>query len=109
MVVERLAKTLMSPLFSVTKTRPSGEKRTAVGWVSPENTMDSENPAGKVAAWTVLVIELRRQALAVQAMSNEEIHLWIIGISDTSAFAKRSGRPAEARQPECLRRADGKE
>jgi hypothetical protein len=49
----------MSPLFSVTKTRPSGEKRTEVGCVSPESTTDSENPAGNVAAWTGLVIEPR--------------------------------------------------
>jgi hypothetical protein len=80
-VAERSAKTLMSPLFSATKTRPSGEKRTDVGCVSPESTMDSENPAGKVAAWTGLVIEPRRQAVAVQAMSNEEINLLIIRIS----------------------------
>jgi hypothetical protein len=68
-VAERLAKTLMSPLFSVTKTRPSGEKRTDVGCVNPERTTDSENPAGKVAAWTRLVIELRRQVIAVQVTS----------------------------------------
>ena len=47
-VAERLAKTLMSPLFSVTKTRSSGENRIAVGYVNPQNTMDSENPAGAV-------------------------------------------------------------
>jgi len=66
-VAERFAKTLMSPLFSVTKTRPSGEKRTDVGCVNPERTTDSENPAGKVAAWTGLVIVPRRQEIAVQA------------------------------------------
>jgi hypothetical protein len=71
----------MSPLFSATKTRPSGEKRIAVGSVSPENTMDSENPDGKVDAWTMLVIEPRRQAVAVPTMSNEEINLLIIRIS----------------------------
>jgi hypothetical protein len=43
--------------------------------------MDSENPAGKVAAWTVLVIEPRRQPVAVPTMSNEEINLLIILIS----------------------------
>ena len=31
----RLSKTLIRPLFSATKTRPSGEKRTTVGFVSP--------------------------------------------------------------------------
>jgi hypothetical protein len=77
-VAERLAKTLMSPLFSVTKTRPSGEKRTDVGCVNPERTTDSENPAGKVAAETGLVIEPRRQVIAVETMSNEEINLLII-------------------------------
>jgi hypothetical protein len=71
----------MSPLFSATKTRPSGEKRTDVGSVNPENTTDSENPAGKVAAWTGLVIVPRRQVIAAQTMSNEEIHLLIIRIS----------------------------
>jgi hypothetical protein len=80
-VAERVAKTLMSPLFSATKTRPSGEKRIAVGCVSPENTADSVNPAGKVAAWTVLVIEPRRQAVAVQTTSDKEINLLIIRIS----------------------------
>jgi hypothetical protein len=82
-VSDRLAKTLMSPLFSATKTRVSGagEKRTAVGFVSPENTVDSENPAGKVAAWTGRVIEPRIQAVAVQTMSNEEINLLIIRLS----------------------------
>jgi hypothetical protein len=67
----------MSPLFSVTKTRPSGEKRTEVGCVNPERTTDSENPAGKVAAWTRLVVEPRRQVIAVQTMSNDEINLLI--------------------------------
>ena len=38
--------TLISPLFSATKTRPSEAKRTAVGLVSPENTVRSENPCG---------------------------------------------------------------
>jgi hypothetical protein len=80
-VAERLAKTLMSPLFSATKTRPSGEKRIAVGCVSPENTVDSENPVGKVAAWTGLVIEPMRHAVAVQTRRNEELHLLIMRIS----------------------------
>jgi hypothetical protein len=63
----------MSPLFSATKTRPSDEKRIAVGSVSPESTMDSENPAGKVDAWTRLVIEPRRHVIiAVQTMTNKE-------------------------------------
>jgi ribosomal protein S7 len=79
-VAERLAKTLMRPLFSATKTRPSGEKRTAVGNVNPEKTTDSENPAGKVAAWTVVVSEPRRQAVAVQTMSNEEVNLLLIRV-----------------------------
>ena len=70
---DRLAKTLMSPLFSATKTRPSGEKRTAVGCVSPESTVDSENPAGNVAAWIGLVIEPRRQVIAVQVPAQMRI------------------------------------
>ena len=47
---DRLSKTLTIPLFSATKTRPSGEKRTAVGSVSPEKTISSWKPAGSVAA-----------------------------------------------------------
>jgi hypothetical protein len=76
----------MTPRFSATKTRPSGEKRTAVGSFSPESTMDSENPTGKVAAWTVVVSEPRRQAVAVQTMSNEDIHLLIIRIFSRQVY-----------------------
>ena len=39
----------MTPRFSATKIRPSGENRRAVGFVKPLNTTDSENPAGVVA------------------------------------------------------------
>ena len=46
----RLSKTLMRPLFSATNTRPSGEKRTAVGWVSPLKTISSWNPGGNDTA-----------------------------------------------------------
>ena len=77
-VAERLAKTLMSPLFSVTKTRSSGEKRIAVGYVNPQNTTDSENPAGMVAAWAGWVIELRRYPGAVETRRNEARPLLII-------------------------------
>jgi hypothetical protein len=52
-VAERLEKTLMRPLFSATKTRPSGEKRTTVGFDNPEKTTDSENPGGNVAPSTI--------------------------------------------------------
>ena len=45
--------TLTRPLFSATKTRPSEAKRTAVGLVSPVNTVRSENPGGYVAARAV--------------------------------------------------------
>ena len=34
----------MMPLFSATKTLPSGEKRTAVGWVSPLKAIVSWKP-----------------------------------------------------------------
>ena len=40
----------MRPLFSATNTRPSGEKRTAVGSVSPEKTISSWKPGGSDAA-----------------------------------------------------------
>src|SRR4051794_4929423 len=40
----------MRPLFSATNTRPSGAKRTAVGWLSPLNTVVSAKPEGSVTA-----------------------------------------------------------
>jgi len=80
-VAERLAKTLTSPLFSVTKTLPSDEKRIAVGDVNPENTMDSENPAGKVAAWAGPVIKPRRQVIAAHTMDKKEVLLLIMRVS----------------------------
>jgi hypothetical protein len=42
----RSSKTLTTPARSATNTRPSGEKRTAVGWLSPLKTVVSENPGG---------------------------------------------------------------
>ena len=45
----RLSKTLIRPLFSATKTRPSGEKRTTVGLVRPLKTTVSWKPLGSVA------------------------------------------------------------
>jgi hypothetical protein len=80
-VAERLAKTLMSPLFSVTKTLPSGEKWTEVGPTNPEKTTDSENPAGKVAAETGLRIVPRRHVSAVPTMRSQDLMLWIMCIS----------------------------
>ena len=44
MVSPSPSKTLISPLFSATKTRPSGEKRTDVGWVTPEKAVVSWKP-----------------------------------------------------------------
>ena len=41
--------TLISPLFSATNTRPSGEKRIAVGLVRPLNWVVSVNSAGTAA------------------------------------------------------------
>ena len=41
--------TLMRPLFSATKTRPSGEKRIAVGLVRPLDLAVSVNPGGTAA------------------------------------------------------------
>ncbi len=43
-VAERLLNTLMRPLFSATKTRPSDAKRTAVGLTSPLSATVSWNP-----------------------------------------------------------------
>ena len=47
---DRLSKTLIRPLFSAMKTRPSEAKRTTMGFVSPEKATDSLKPAGSVAA-----------------------------------------------------------
>ena len=54
----------MTPLFSATNTRPSGEKRTAVGWVSPEKTISSWKPGGSdaAAAGCVVVTTARQEA-----------------------------------------------
>ena len=49
-VSKTLSKTLMTPLFSATKTRPSEAKRTTVGLVSPLKTVVSSNPAGGAAS-----------------------------------------------------------
>ena len=43
------SKTLISPLFSATNTRPSGEKRTAVGWVRPLKAVVSWKPGSMPA------------------------------------------------------------
>ena len=48
-VAESDENTLMRPLFSATNTRPSGEKRIAVGLVRPLNWVVSVNPAGTAA------------------------------------------------------------
>ena len=47
-VSERLSKTLIRPLFSATKIRPSGENRKVMGLVSPLKTADSRKPDGRV-------------------------------------------------------------
>ena len=47
---------LMMPLFSVTKARPSGAKRTLVGFLSPPKTTTSWNP-GAIAAYAPAGIE----------------------------------------------------
>ena len=49
-VSERLSKTLMSPLFSATNTRPSEANRITVGLVSPLKTVVSTKPAGTTPA-----------------------------------------------------------
>src|SRR4029453_7983430 len=48
-VAESDENTLMRPLFSATNTRPSGEKRTAVGLARPLNATVSAKPAGTAA------------------------------------------------------------
>src|SRR4029078_7298593 len=47
---ERLSKTLMTPLFSATKTRPSAANRISVGLTRPDQTADSWNAAGMAAS-----------------------------------------------------------
>ncbi len=49
-VLVRLGKTLMMPLFSATNTRPSRANFTAVGWESPVKTVDSWKFGGSTAA-----------------------------------------------------------
>ena len=49
MVSNRLSKILIRPPFSATNTRPSGEKRTDVGSVSPLKTISSWKPGGNDA------------------------------------------------------------
>src|SRR5215203_6965899 len=49
-VSENDEKTLISPLFSATKTRPSAEKRTTVGFVRPLNAVVSTKPLGSALA-----------------------------------------------------------
>ena len=55
-VSERLSKTFSIPLFSATKTRPSVEKRTFVGFVRPEKTTESEKPAGRLEGVAATVV-----------------------------------------------------
>ena len=61
----------MTPLFSATNTRPSGEKRTAVGWVSPEKTISSWKPGGSDAASAgrVVATTTKHDAIIVTARS----------------------------------------
>jgi hypothetical protein len=40
----------MMPLFSATKTRPSDENSTFVGWLSPASATVSTNPSAATAA-----------------------------------------------------------
>ena len=75
---------LDEPAFFSDKYAPSGEKVTEVGCSNPEKTTDSENPVGKVPAWTGLVVKPRRQVIAVQTMDSEEIYLLIMRISKES-------------------------
>ena len=54
-VSARLSNTLMRPLFSATKTRPSGAKRTTVGWVKPLKATVSWKTPGPDASLSVMV------------------------------------------------------
>ncbi len=49
-VSARPSNTLMTPAFSATKTRPSGENSTAVGSVRPLKTTSSRKPEGAASA-----------------------------------------------------------
>src|SRR5215218_5564064 len=62
----RESKTLITPRFSATKTRPAGENRRAVGFVKPLNTTDSENPVGVVAPCASDVTERRARPPATK-------------------------------------------
>ena len=52
-VSERLSKTLISPLFSPTKIRPSEANWMTIGFTSPLNTTLSTNPVGTLNDWGV--------------------------------------------------------
>jgi hypothetical protein len=70
----RLANTLMRPLFSATNTRPSGEKRTAVGNVRPPRATPSVKPDGSVAGARetgadALVVSDRNPGTAVEGFA----------------------------------------
>ncbi len=74
-LVVRLGKIFSRPLFSATRTRPSGRKRTTAGLVSPEKTTDSEKPAClKVVAGakTAAKSPAKRQRVSVAAR-----RLWV--------------------------------
>jgi hypothetical protein len=67
-VAVRLANTLITPLFSATKTRPSGEKRIEVGLSRPEKTTVSWKPLGTAAA-TGRIRPERRPGASVRNLS----------------------------------------
>src|SRR5919202_4499297 len=66
-VSERLSKTLIKPLFSATKTRPSLENLTVVGWVRPLITVDSVKPEGSVDAASAATGGSKAKRIAAKA------------------------------------------
>ena len=78
----RLSNTLIRPLFSATKTRPSGEKLNCVGFVKPPNTTSSWNPldgGGGPPAVTVNVAALLFQwwSVAQPGLNTPIRTMWI--------------------------------
>jgi hypothetical protein len=84
----RESNTLMTPRFSATNTRPSGEKRTTVGFWRPLNTTDSWKPAGRVAALAAGAVP------AIRAASDPRTSA--IDSANERVRFRRAGRPRPA-------------
>ena len=83
----RLSKTLIVPLFSATKTRPSAANRIAVGLTRPDQTVVSWNPAGMAASTAGSVAGSWRAARVLARRAFAEEPFW-----QCAARLRRRGR-----------------